>query len=272
MKLSVSNWCVQRSLRAGLSTNRDFIDLCASLGADAELVYMLFADRAEKEDVRAYMRGKGVKAACFSGGNDFVSADPAEREAAAEKVKEAIDDAVFFESGLCRVFSGNVKEGISYEQGRDWIIEGFRKVMPYAEEKKVTLVLENHGLFAGKSDQIRHIIESVGSDYLRAVTDTGNFMLVNEDPFEAVQKVNEYVAHVHFKDFIEVQSGTYTSVNGTQYNGTVIGEGEVPLKEIIGFLSKKKFEGYISLEYEGDGEDVYEETKQSFLRLKEMIQ
>ena len=238
MKLSVSNWCVQRSLRAGLSTNRDFIDLCASLGADAELVYMLFADRAEKEDVRAYMREKGVKAACFSGGNDFVSADPAEREAAAEKV----DD------------------------------EGFRKVMPYAEEKKVTLVLENHGLFAGKSDQIRHIIESVGSDYLRAVTDTGNFMLVNEDPFEAVQKVNEYVAHVHFKDFIEVQSGTYTSVNGTQYNGTVIGEGEVPLKEIIGFLSKKKFEGYISLEYEGDGEDVYEETKQSFLRLKEMIQ
>lgn len=179
--------------------------------------------------------------------------------------------AVFLGAKYLRVFSGNIKENVLYEEGKKWIIDCYKECAPYAELKGITMVLENHGLFAGKSSQVKEIIDSVNSPALRANSDTGNFLLVGEAPLDAVKNLNNYISFVHFKDFRENnEGGHYTSLDGRKYEGTVIGKGEVPMGEIVNFLDSIGYKGFLSLEFEGNG-DPYTGTLESIQFTKSII-
>src|SRR5205085_183286 len=112
-----------------------------------------------------------------------------ERQAQTRKLLDGVDMALTLGTDRVRVFAGNRTEGLSDEQSMEYIVEGLQQGARYAEEKGVTLCLENHGLLAGKGEQVKGIIEAVGSLALKANPDTGNFMLVNEDSVEAVKVV-----------------------------------------------------------------------------------
>ncbi len=103
-----------------------------------------------------------VWAAVYSIGNDFFQPDPEERALQVKAMLEAVDVANALEVGLMRVFSGNAKEGYSLEDGLEWIVDGLIKSAQYASRHGVVLALENHGLMAGRSDQVRGIIDAVG--------------------------------------------------------------------------------------------------------------
>ena len=65
------------------------------------------------------------------------------------------------------------------------------------------LCIENHGLFAGRSDQVLEIINEIGSPALKSTFDTGNFVLVGQNPENAVEELKGYIDHVHVKDFLQ---------------------------------------------------------------------
>ena len=159
------------------------------------------------------------------------------------------------------MFAGDVSEGISYDQARAWIVEGLTESANYAANKGVRLALENHGKLAGRGDQVRGIVEEVrdkcGHDALGANPDTGNFLLVDQDSEEAVEQVADIAYMCHFKDFAP-GDGPYQSLLGESYKGTVIGEGYVDLDACVRALQAAQFDGWFSLEYEGEGDPVKE--------------
>ena len=118
-----------------------------------------------------------------------------------------------------------------------WILEGLSAGADYAASRGVTLALENHGRFAGRSNQVRDIIEQVGSPALRVNFDTGNFLPVGQDPVEAAQELADWVVLVHLKDLNLAQPGetghVFTDPAGRSLTGSVVGEGLVDLAGII---------------------------------------
>jgi sugar phosphate isomerase/epimerase len=271
MKLSVSAWSVQRCLFTGELTLEQFIDFCREQEAEAvELLDCFWKDEGHPERIRSYLQHAGLPVSCYSIGNDLVQ-DEAGRRKEIEKIKEGIDMAVYLGAGILRVFSGEAKESIPFETAREGIIEAFRECAAYAQTRGVVMALENHGLFAGSSSQVKGILEAVGSGYLGANTDTGNFLLVGENPLEAVRNLSGSIAFVHFKDFVKVQGeGHYTALDGSLYNGTILGDGDVPMQEITQWLASSGYRGYLSIEYEGEGEPL-EETRQSITYTKQRI-
>lgn len=273
MKLSVSAWCVEKKLFGGEMTIFDFIEFCHKNDVKyVELLDCFWKDGADVYKTNILLKDLGMEVSSYSIGNDFVHESAEERRKQLDDVKKGIDIAVKLNTKLLRVFSGNAKEGISFDTARVWIVDSFKEAVQYAEEKNITMVLENHGLFAGKSSQVRELIDQVGSEFLKANTDTGNFMLVGEDSFEAVKNLNGYIGFVHFKDFKEVAENEhgYKSIDGRKYQGTIIGQGEVPMKEIVDFLYNNSYDGYLSLEYEGIGDPLYE-TGESIKYTKSII-
>ncbi len=257
MKLSVSAWSVHQNLFANMMTLREFIDFCFDNKVDAvELLDCFWEDERHPFDIKKYLDEIGMPVAAYSIANDFVREEE-DRAFEIEKVKKGVDMALFLDTPLLRVFSGDVKEGISFDQGKAWIIECFKECAEYAESKGVTMVLENHGRFAGRSSQVKDIIAEVGSNALKANTDTGNFLLVGENPLEAVMNLKDQIGFVHFKDFkkSEYEVG-YMADDGTWFEGTAIGEGSVPLKDIVNFLSSVNYKGYLSIEFEGSGDPI----------------
>src|SRR5258706_13457388 len=124
------------------------------------------------------MTDAGLKLAVYSIGNDFFQPDVSARASVIAEVKHGVDVANQLDVNMMRVFSGSHKEGYKLEDGLAWIIEGLSAAAVYAQRHGVTLALENHGLMAGRSDQVRAILQEVNSPALRANLYTGNFLLV----------------------------------------------------------------------------------------------
>ncbi len=253
-------WSVVHPVRAGQMDLPGFIEFAA--GQDVEGVELLdyfWSDKAAQlPKIRQQIADAGLDLAVYSIGNDFFQPDRAVWEKQLADLKTGVDTANQLEVGLVRVFSGNHKAGYSLADGMDWIVEGLVAGAAYAQQHGVILALENHGLMAGRSDQVRQIIETVNSSSLRANLDTGNFLLVGQDPTDAARDLADLVALVHLKDFAVAPAGqtthVYTGLDGVGYTGAVVGAGQVDLARIISILDHSGYDGWLSLEYEG-GQD-----------------
>lgn len=257
MKLSVSMWSVVHNVRTGQIDLPGFIDFVADQGAaGVELLDFFWRDESsEIPQVKQRTKDAGLEIAVYSVGNDFFHPDAKERKQQLTEMKHAVNVANALEVNLMRVFSGNHKKGYDLEDGMDWIIEGLSESADYAQEHGVTLALENHGLMAGRSDQVRHIIDIVDSPALRANLDTGNFLLVGQNPTDAARNLADMVALVHLKDFARAPKDqaehVYYGLDKLAYTGTVVGDGEVDLAAILDILRDAGYDGWLSLEYEG---------------------
>ncbi len=260
MKLGVSMWSVVHPVKEGVIDLPGFLDFAASQEVDGvELLDYFWKDKAaEIPQVKRQLKDLGLDLATYSIGNDFFQPDAEERAKQLAALKEGVDVANQLEVGCLRVFSGSAKPGYQLEDGLNWILEGLAEGAAYAEAHGVVLALENHGLMAGRSDQVRHIIETVNSPALRANLDTGNFLLVGQDPTDAARELKDLVALVHLKDFRhagpEDTTHVYTGLDGSKFTGAVVGEGQVDLSTIVGILREAGYTGWLSLEYEG-GQD-----------------
>jgi sugar phosphate isomerase/epimerase len=262
MKLSVSMWSVVTTVQAGQMDLPKFIEFAARQGVGGvELLDYFWKDeKAEIPQVKKQLADAGLKLAVYSIGNDFFQPDATARAEVLAELKHGVDVANQLGVNLMRVFSGSHKEGYKLEDGMGWIIEGLTAGAAYAQQHSVTLALENHGLMAGRSDQVRDIINKVGSPALRANLDTGNFLLVGQNPVDAAKELGRLVALVHLKDFrLAGPADTvhvYRGLDGTGYTGTVTGEGMVDLPQVNAILRSAGYEGWLSLEYEGGADPL----------------
>lgn len=262
MKLSVSMWSVVQTVREGKMNLSGFIDFAAQQGVEGvELLDYFWTDKQQQiPQVKQQLKDRSLKLAVYSIGNDFFQPDPAVRRREFDALKQGVDVANQLEVNVMRVFSGSAKEGYKLEDGLGWILEGLSEGAAYAQAHGVTLALENHGLMAGRSDQVRQIIATVNSPALRANLDTGNFLLVGQNPTDAARDLADVVALVHLKDFRKATADdklhVYKGLDGVGYTGTVVNEGQVDLAAIVGILAKAGYAGWLSLEYEGGQDPV----------------
>ncbi len=112
----------------------------------------------------------------------------------------------------------------------------------------IKLALHCHGgyMFGGSFDVISHIIE-LGGGYIGLNLDTAWCMQAAGDPVQWIQKIGKRVYGVHYKDFVFDRAG--------QWRETVIGEGNLKLKETVAALDEVGFDGFAVIEYEEDPQD-----------------
>lgn len=260
MKLSISMWSVVSAVRSGKMNLAGFVEFASQQqenGAQGvELLDYFWRDRSEElPKVKRQIADAGLAMAVYSIGNDFFQPDRNMWEKQLAELRAGVDTANALETNTLRVFSGNAKPGYTLDDGLSWIVDGLAAGAEYAHTHGVTMALENHGLMAGRSDQVRNIIESVNSPALRANLDTGNFLLVNQNPTDAARDLADLVALVHLKDFRRARPDetehVYKGLDGNGFTGSVVGEGQVDLPGIVSILRGASYAGWLSLEFEG---------------------
>ena len=116
--------------------------------------------------------------------------------------------------------------------------EFLRKVLPQAEEKGVTLLLETSGLFASTA-VLRDMLDSFACDNLGALWNlSAAYFECGESAEDVIKNLGAYVRHVHFHDAVKTE-------NGVEY--CLAGEGELPIAEMMLSLRSVNYDGYISL-------------------------
>jgi hydroxypyruvate isomerase len=134
--------------------------------------------------------------------------NPKYQEMCLAKMRAAIDACA--EAGFPNVitFTG-FREDIPDDLGIKNCVEGYKKIVGYAEEKKVTLCLEmlnsrvaeemkGHPGYQGDHvDYCVQIIKAVGSPRLKLLFDIYHVQIMDGDVIRRLRECREYIGHVH---------------------------------------------------------------------------
>ncbi len=107
-----------------------------------------------------------------------------------------------------------------------------RKVLPLCAEFGVHIAVENHE-YETAADVTR-MVKMVGSEWVGMLVDTGNSMMVWEDPAEAVRAMAPYALTSHFKDHLVVMAG-----DEPQVAGVPLGKGSIDCAECLRILDEE---------------------------------
>ena len=120
------------------------------------------------------------------------------------------------------------------------VVEFVKNVLPEAEKAGVTLLLETTGLFA-KTAELRDVLNIFAHDNLAALWDMScPYFCENEQPEDTIKNLGAYIKHVHIKDAVKTDEN---------YEYCLLGEGDLPIKDMIAALRSVNFDGFISLEW-----------------------
>ena len=120
----------------------------------------------------------------------------------------------------------------------DAIHAALSQLVPYAEEHGVVLLIESSGIFSSTS-RLTGIMDRYASDYLGALWDVHNVYRVGgESPATTIKNLGAYVKHVHMRDSDD--DGTFN----------LVGEGTLPIDEVVRALSSIDYDGFVSLEWD----------------------
>lgn len=275
MKIGVSMWSYFHTWRKGGFDVPAFIREAKRAGADGVELLDFFYNDAGADRIQLFtteqvapkraaaqeaLAETGLPIPIFSVANNFAKHDPSEREQDLKKIQFGVDEALAYGAKVVRVFAGDVSETVTFDQAREYIVDGLAKASVYAHERGIRLALENHGTLAGRGEQVCGLIEDVrtraGNDALGANPDTGNFLIVGQQSDEAIREVAKYAYMVHFKDFAPAPDDwtgfSYKTIAGDPLIGTAVGEGVVDLAACIAALEGAGFDGWLSVEYEGE--------------------
>ena len=120
----------------------------------------------------------------------------------------------------------------------DAAAEFISDILPAARENGITLLIETAGAFANTA-VLRDILERFACDDVAALWDmSAAYFGAGEQPDEVIKNLGAYVKHVHINDARRTE-------NGTEY--CLLGEGELPVKDIMLALRSVNYDGFISL-------------------------
>ncbi len=124
-----------------------------------------------------------------------------------------------------------------------------KKMSLVAARHRKYICIEPHGIYTKTTDGLMRIVKLVNSPWIKVNWDTGNSYLAGiEDPYEGLEKVRNYVYHVHAKDIsFEHSRNERGKVTGTPV-GCACGEGVVDWERVMKIMEPVDREIFLSVE------------------------
>ena len=165
-----------------------------------------------------------------------------------ESAKKHIESAKAVGASAIRVFLGRFIKKFSEENvhSYDGIVKALKELCEFAKEKEAEIWVETHNNFStGKV--LKKLCDDVGYENLKIIWDIIHPFEVGEMPKATLDYLGDKIAHVHIKD-----GKKHEDPDMIDYVYTTVGEGELPIKEIVNLLKDFGYKGYLSLEWENE--------------------
>ena len=121
-----------------------------------------------------------------------------------------------------------------------YLSELLKELAVIAEKYNVTLLVETNGVYSD-TKRLKALLDDVANSHVAALWDIHHpYRYANETPEQTINNLGDYIKYVHVKDSI--------IING-QVDYRLMGEGDLPVKDILSCLQKNNYNGYISLEW-----------------------
>jgi sugar phosphate isomerase/epimerase len=291
MPLNISAFpkCYLEEIASGRMSVFEWIEMAKQLDADGLEMYEGFFTSIENGYLDCV--GEAIQSASFvmpmlCCSPDFTAPDASKRKREIEREAHMIriTRRLGGPRAVCRILSGQAYPDVSWQQGREWVLEAFHELIPVAIEYDIVLGMENHykdGFwkypeFAQKMDRFVNIVDSVFElDHFGVQYDPSNAIVAGDDPLELLRRVAGRVVSMHASDRYLAEGTTLDQLR--QIDGTlgysanlkhgVTGKGLNDYDTIFRILAEHDYRGWVSIE---DGMNGMEEMAESLAFLRRM--
>ncbi len=193
---------------------------------------------AEKVDATAEkLRSLQLEIPCLSTGCCLKFSDKREENLA--EISAHADLAAKLNTPYIRILA-DLTPAPEGEVDDNFIAEVLKEAAAVAESKNVTLLVETNGVYSD-TKRLKKLLDDVNSPAVGALWDMHHpYRYMGETGEETVANLGDYIKFIHVKDS-EIKDGKLTY--------KLMGEGDMPLHEMLSALQKIGYDGYISLEW-----------------------
>ena len=162
------------------------------------------------------------------------------------KLRSMVDASADFGCPSVITFSG-FRRGISTEEGQKNMLEGLKKIVGYAEEKKLVLCLEmlnsrvniemkgHPDYFTDTIEMGVEICKAIGSPYLKMLFDIYHVQIMQGDVITRIHQFKDYLGHIH--------------TAGNPGRGEIGATQEINYPPIMQALIDVGYQGYVGQEF-----------------------
>lgn len=264
IKVGCNIWSYHRAVNAKKINQLQWLERCAKelkldgveildYGTPDSVVKAKKIDYAYLKKMKKLCADLHLDIYCVSAAQNLGDLDKKVQAKNVAHVKRMIDIGEYLGAPVVRFFAGHPEPKEKREECWKVLIKSTRELVAYAEKKGIVLAVENHnhGGFMRTSADFLRLYRRVGSKWFGIILDTGNFV----DLYKSIAKTAKYAAVVHAKTY-EVQTGS---------------EKKLDYDRIFRIMTRSGFNGYFSIEYEGENANEFASMRGSVKMLRKMI-
>ncbi len=179
------------------------------------------------------------------------------------KLREAIDLAVEFDAPNVITFTGMKKRGIGDEAAKRNCVDCWKRVVPYAEERGVGIVLEHlnsrddshpmkghPGYWGDDLERCVDLVRAVDSPRFRLLFDIYHVQVMHGDLIRHIRRYHELIGHYH--------------TAGNPGRGELDDTQEINYPPIMRAILETGYEGYVAQEFIPTSDDPIESLRQAY--------
>ena len=266
-RISLAEWSLHRTIRAGKLDNRDFAKFSKDeFGIEAiEYVNQFFKDKASDKaylkELKQRAKDEGVKTLLImiDGEGNLGDPDESQRAKAVQNHHKWVEAARFLGCHSIRV---NAASSGSYDEQVKLAADGLRQLSEFTSDYRLNVIVENHGGLSSNGQWLAQVITTVGMVNCGTLPDFGNFNLGggrSYDRYQGVKELMPYAKAVSAKSYDFDADGNETIMDYEKMMKIVLNAG---------------YRGYVGIEYEGSKiseADGIKATKALLERVREKL-
>lgn len=193
---------------------------------------------------------------------DFAAVTEAAEAEVIKGGKAAVDEAVELGSGVVMMVP-QVKDTLlsaSREEMAESLVRQITPVVQYAVTRKIRIVIEDTPdlrIPLCTTKELKFILERIPDLYM--VYDSGNMILVKEDPVHYFDTFSSRIGHVHLKDMMLTDASNPfadTAKDGRKMTAAPSGRGCIDFPTLLKHIKSSGYDGYLAVEYaKAEGKD-----------------
>ncbi|HJZ47276.1 MAG TPA: sugar phosphate isomerase/epimerase [Roseiflexaceae bacterium] len=236
--LACPNWSLEQAVAAARQYGYEGLELRL---LDGELLRPDLDIEARRR-VRELCTDAGLPIVCVDTSVRIAQPDAAAR---AEQIRDGLaflELAAGWDAPMIRVFGGP-PAGLDQAAARDAAIACLAPLAERGRALGVAVALETHDAFSG-SAIVADVLASTPANGAGALWDTLHPFRVGDTLDEILAHLRGRLLHVHIKD------GRRPADGGPNWDLTLLGEGEVPMRDILAALRADGYDGWLAVEWE----------------------
>ena len=268
-KISLAEWSLHRTIRAGKLDNRDFAKVSKSeFGINAiEYVNQFFKDKAKDKEYIGELKTRAedldVKTLLImiDGEGKLGDPDQKKRREAVENHHQWVEAAKQLGCHSIRVNAATGGSASADDQAK-MAADGLRQLSEFAADYDLNVIVENHGGLSSNGAWLAKVMKIVDLKNCGTLPDFGNFRVSNDEMYDRYKGVEELMP---FAKAVSAKSHDFDESGD---------ETQTDYQKIMKIVKDAGYRGYVGIEYEGSKLDEYagiKATKKLLLKTRKAL-